>query len=219
MFAESLIIVEPRKLIGDALKSIIVEQQAFKDVIVAYTDSDISSSLVRNLHKQSIFLVSGQSPPKMRRTSQFIQHEYPNSTLVLLEDKFRSAVGFTLKTLTTHGYWTYGDSASDLVQGLIDAAHRKNSVSPSLRKYMFHTESGIMLTPPQANNQLYSMTPREQQLLQMISEHKSIQICALEMGITEKSTRNFLAKIMKKMNVNSTLELLWQIIDDGLIDH
>ena len=218
MFTETLIIVEPRKLIGDSLKSIFSEQHVFKDILVAYTDSDVSSSEIRKHHQQSIFLVSGQSSPKTRRTAQLIRSEYPNSTLVLLQDKFLGGEGLLLKMTETHGCWTYNDSVTDLMRGLIEAAHRRNSISPYLDEFMFHTEAGIMLSPPQANNRLYSLTPRELQLLQLIGEHKSLEICASEMGIAEKSTRNFLAKVMKKMNVNSAIELLWQIIDNGLVD-
>lgn len=213
-FPENLIIIEQRALIGNALKVLIDHEEIFPNVVHLCDPEDIPALMIEG--NRTIFLVCGSSYPGIIRTIRIIRDIYPAAIRVVLDERNRNGLVFIFKEHTIHGYWTYYDSISGLVSGLIYASLGVKSVSPRATQHIEHTPKGLKISPQLKEHPLNHLSPREKELLMLIGEGKTTQHCSDEMNLTTKSTWNLHERLKKKIGVNSSYELLLKAIEYGL---
>ena len=63
-----------------------------------------------------------------------------------------------------------------------------------------------------------ALTTREQQILRMVAEGRTTKEIATELYISPKTVENHRAKILEKLNLHSTIDLIRYAAKLGLID-
>ena len=217
LIPERLIIVEPRTLIRESLLALFLNTNVFPSIHLAQ-DGD-NTNFQTKWGATTVFLVAGSSYPRMSRTVLSIQASQPDSTIVILDEHFRSGGGLLVCGTKPHGYWTSHDSIGKIVDGIILAVNRHRSISPFIGKLLEHSaRKGMQLGPELKEHPLFKLSSRERQLFYLIANGMKIEACAAEMNIAKRTTVNLREKLMKKFNVKSGTELVWKAIIAGLVD-
>ncbi len=60
---------------------------------------------------------------------------------------------------------------------------------------------------------LYHLTPRELQVMWLISRGLSNKLCALQLGCSTRTIEAHRARIFKKLNVRNAVELVYKLKD------
>lgn len=97
-----------------------------------------------------------------------------------------------------HGYLLKEVGADDLVQAIFDVAAGKSVLDPQatarVLQLMRH-RGGI------ADDPVSSLSPQERRVLGLIAEGKTNKEVGNDLGLTEKTVKNYLANIFGKLNV------------------
>ena len=213
---ETLVIIEARKLIGESLQTAFKAGNAFSGVCVAGDWPDPVFSTKNN--GPLIFLVVVRSYLHTCQTIQKIAAACPEATIIILDEQFRSGAGLLVRDVTVHGYWTFQDTIKEITEGMVRARHRSRSLSPHVSESLRHSRrKGVQIAPSLLEHPLYKLSRRERQLFSLIAGGKKIEKCAEEMNIAKKTACNLREKLMKKFNVQSGTDLVWQAIEAGLL--
>jgi len=208
---EILVILEPRKLIGQSLYAAFTATNVFSNV---YISSDFSETI----EPPVLFLVAVHSYLQASQTLQLLQSMQPDATIVVLDEQFRIGGGLLVHDAIVHGYWTLHDSVQEITSGLIRAIRRAPSISPSANDYLRHSRrKGVQIAQNLSEHPFYKLSRRERQMFLLIASGKKTDACAAEMSIAKKTAYNLREKLMKKFNVKSATDLVWKVIEIGLV--
>ncbi len=218
IFPRTLVIFDARTLIGESLRTVFTNTNAFSSVCVV---SDCSSPVVTMKSGwPTIFLIVVHSYLRVRPTIRNVLAFQPDATIVILDEQFRSGGGLLLRDTVAHGYWTFHDSVEGIVDGILRASRRYPSISPHAAGHLHHhRRKGLQVGPGLLEHPVYKLSRRERELFHLIAEGKKIEACAEEMTIAKKTACNLREKLMRKFNVKSGTDLIWKAIEAGLVDH
>ena len=97
-----------------------------------------------------------------------------------------------------HGYLLKEVGADDLVHAILDVAAGKSVLDPqaTARVLQLMRHRGSVSDDP-----VSSLSPQERRVLSLIAEGKTNKEVGNELGLTEKTVKNYLANIFGKLNV------------------
>jgi len=130
----------------------------------------------------------------------------PSPRILVLSLYEEAPILFAALRAGAHGYITKGDSYDG--QALADAICRTVAgeaiygavVAQRIRDY--HQQRGSEALPPAER-----LTPREQEVLELLSDHKSNQEIAKELYISVKTVKTHVANILDKLHLDSRHEV------------
>jgi DNA-binding NarL/FixJ family response regulator len=106
----------------------------------------------------------------------------------------------------TAGCVLYDASADDLLKAIGAVAHGTPPVSPrvvtTLFSYVASLEHGDFTPPPTA------LTPREEQILQLVAEGMSNKEIAQTLYLQPQTVKNYVHQVLQKLNLNNRLKLI-----------
>lgn len=215
---EILVIFESRILIGESLRLLFSHKKVFRNVHIAHNLND--PILIECAKEPVIYLISGTSYSQIRKSVQFITQYSSEATVVILDELFRCGSGYFLTPFQVHGYWTFYDSAEQIVQGLLNAVERQKSLSQHAEEFLSHSsKNGIKMTATLTDHPFYRLSKREEELFRLTAEGKDFEQCVEEMNITPKAIRNLRKRLLNKMNLSSERDIIWKAIEMGFIDN
>jgi DNA-binding NarL/FixJ family response regulator len=109
------------------------------------------------------------------------------------------------------GYVLKAKASKDLVQALHDVAKGKYYMSPEISQTIidsYRAKPGV--APP-------SLTPREQQVLQLVAESKTTKEIASILDISVKTADTHRSHIMQKLDIHDTAGLVRYAIHHGIV--
>lgn len=154
--------------------------------------------------------------------TRLIKEKYPNIKVIILttfnEDEYifkglkNGADGYILK-----------DSDSDDIINAIKTAYNGNVLlNPEVAKKVVmalnsiktvSTDKGTKLVP---QNKLKLLTPREMDVARLIASGKSNKIICKTLFLTEGTVKNYVTRILEKLELNSRTELALYVKEAGL---
>lgn len=140
-----------------------------------------------------------------------IRRDVPATKIILLT--MHSDEMYILEAIRAgiSGYVLKNEAATDLVKAILDVnkglTHLSTKVSRAVVKgYLDKTK-----TPPDP------LSPRERQVLQLIAEGKTTKEVATLLGVSVKTADSHRTRIMKKLDMHGTAELVRYAIRTGLL--
>jgi len=112
------------------------------------------------------------------------------------------ANGYVLKTADPH----------DILQAVKDVYARKPVLDPSMAQKLFSQLSGADLFQP-----ISKLTEREVEVIELTASGGTNKAIGHQLGISERTVQNHLAKIFQKLNVQSRTEAVMKAISLGII--
>jgi two-component system response regulator DevR len=96
-----------------------------------------------------------------------------------------------------HGYLLKEIDGRGLVQAILDVAAGKSILDPAVTARVMK----LLKTSSNQHNLLESLSPQERRVLALIAEGKTNKEVGMEMTLSEKTVKNYLANIFDKLNV------------------
>ncbi|MDV5227485.1 two-component system response regulator NarL [Providencia rettgeri] len=101
------------------------------------------------------------------------------------------------------GYLLKDMEPEELITALKEAASGKMVVSPALTSVLAES---LKATRPQTDNNLLSLTPREADILALISQGLANKMIARKLDIAESTVKVHVKHLLKKLNLKSRVE-------------
>jgi two-component system response regulator DevR len=98
-----------------------------------------------------------------------------------------------------HGYLLKEVGANDLVHAIFDVASGKSVLDPGATARVLHLMR--QRGPATSNDPVSELSPQERRVLALIAAGKTNKEVGNELGLTEKTVKNYLANIFAKLNV------------------
>ena len=93
----------------------------------------------------------------------------------------------------------------------------RRAFDPSIAPRIRHTELGIRLDTPAGDRSISLLTAREQHVMRLLAEGRSVKLCAEMLGVAESTIENHRSRLMKKLGIHKSAELAVRAIRDGLL--
>jgi DNA-binding NarL/FixJ family response regulator len=117
------------------------------------------------------------------------------------------------------GYVVKESAADRLVQGLLAVSRGEYFLDSSLSQSVVKRLVDFPEKEARITDRGYgALTTREQQILRMVAEGRTTKEIATELYISPKTVENHRAKILEKLNLHSTIDLIRYAAKLGLID-
>ncbi len=110
------------------------------------------------------------------------------------------------------GYLVKTRTAEDLVQAIREVSRGGVYLSPSISR------EATMACLSGRDNPEVELSPREREVLQLVAEGKTTKEAAVLLGISVKTAESHRARIMEKLDLHGTAELVRYAIRQGLIE-
>lgn len=206
-----VVLADDHEMVREALARILEDCGRIQVVALA-ADAAQALDAVRELRPEIVVLdysmpVEG-APDIIRK----LLREVPGVKILVLT--VHENVHYAVRVLKAgaHGYIIKAAAVDELVEG-IDAVHQGQIyVSPSISQEVLQQ----LARPSRDRAGIDLLSQREFDLLRMLGEGKSLQQCARQMDVTTSTASTYRARIMEKLNLSTTAELIRFAIENNL---
>jgi DNA-binding NarL/FixJ family response regulator len=140
--------------------------------------------------------------------------EFPNVKVVALSERSDRRSVLEMLKAGASGYVLKQCPFEELACAIRNAASNKMYLSPQISGTVVE---GYIHRQAENEDSAYSiLTPREREVLQLITEGKSTKVIAKELYVSSKTIDWHRSQLMKKLGVQSVAELVKYAINEGL---
>ncbi len=207
-----ILIADDHVLIREGFKKLINREVDMEVTAEARNASEVIEK-IRNQHFDVIVLdihMPGKSGLELLKD---LRERDPDTKVLILsmhpEDRFAVR---SLKA-GAYGYITKESAPDELVEAVRKIYAGNRYVSPKLAEMLASD-----LTEPQEEARHQKLSDREFQILQLIGEGNSVLEIAEELSLSQSTVNTYRHRILEKMKMNSTAELIHYVVKNNLID-
>lgn len=219
-----IVLIDDHKLFREGVKYILECEPSFK-IVGEGDDGKVAAQLVGK-HKPDVVLMDINMPEMngIQATVNLVR-DYPNTSVIILSiHDDESYVAHALKT-GAKGYLLKEMSPDALVKGINIVREGGSYLHPrithKLIQEFLRLEDGTPFERAEivANYRkpLHLLTYRECEVLQLLAGGKSNRGVAVSLSISEKTVKNHVSNILRKMNVNDRTQAVLVAIRKGWV--
>ena len=209
--AIKVLLADDHTIVRQGLKLILAQQPDFQVIGEAATGQQ-AAELAEKL-RPDLVLMDVQMPELngIEATRRMVAANPRIRVLVLSMHKEALYVREVLKA-GARGYILKDAIDTELLNAMRSVAHGDGYISPAV--------SGALLTDyrEQSSNPLDLLTTREREVLQLIAEGKTNKEVSTKLNLSGYTVDSHRGKIMEKLNLHSTGELVRFAVKNGLVD-
>lgn len=144
-----------------------------------------------------------------------IRKSFPDVRVVILS--MHSAEEYVLQAMQcgANGYLVKSDSPLELELALKSVAHSDTFLSSAVSK---HVISGYLNRQKSSVDSWSSLTPRQREVLQLISEGGSTRTIATKLKLSTKTVETYRAQLMNALDIHDVPGLVLYAIGKGLVE-
>ncbi len=147
--------------------------------------------------------------------SAFLSHNGPAAVLLLDEAPHHRRLSLALK-LPVVGYFTRGIGGDDLIEAIGHLAAGRSAFDVSVGDVVQQTSDGWRLREKKASP-LFKLTGREIEVLRLIALGNTVRACADKLQLAPSTVDNHKSRLMKKLGLHKTTELVRFAVRVGVI--
>lgn len=206
-----LLIVDDHVIMRDGLKRVFNDEEDM--VVVGEAANGLECiNFLRNSMCDVVLLDVAMPKRDGMSTMQQIRHEWPSLPVLVLSMYPEDQYAIRMLKIGASGYLTKEADYEELVSAVRKVAYGKKYISASVGDLLAETLDQDQPEVPHA-----SLSNRELQILLMIAGGKPITLIANELALSAKTVGTYRARILKKMRMKSTAELIHYAIKYALI--
>lgn len=213
-----LMIVDDHPLFREGLKTIVNRDKKY--TVVAEAGNGKEGITLGKQHKPDIMLVDISMPGKNGiQMIRELRDALPSTSFIIIS--MHSEADYIVEAFRAGatGYMIKESAASNLIQGLDTVAKGELFLDSALslevifKLMQSKTDVGTTQRDPYS-----SLTSREQEVMRMLAEGMTTKDVARKLFISPKTVENHRTNLMKKLGLQSTVELIRYAARLGLID-
>lgn len=187
------------------------------DVVRAISDVQYGLACCPRLKPDVLVLSGSAGCEAIDEATKLVEHKQIEH-LLLLDDRPREcAIYYALRTPRV-SYFTRQSPVKELVAGILKIAHQgQRAFDPLVAERVRRTPHGFRLDGPNDHKSVALLTRREQQVMRLLAQGKSVRDCAEHLQLAESTVDNHKSRLMKKLQVHKASQLTCLAIRDGLI--
>lgn len=161
--------------------------------------------------------------PRIGNTTPFgvsrkLRAACPKVRMIFLDESTRELHVRVAVDVGASGYWTRRDSIDQLRKAVYRVAGGRRSFCPSTRKYIAPTRRGIRFCPSSSDAALALLSRRELEVMLLLVRGMKTQETAEAMCIAANTVSSHRIRLMKKLNVHKTVDLVRLAQREGLLE-
>lgn len=213
-----LMIVDDHPLFREGLKAIVNRDERF--TIVAEAGNGKEGIELAKKHCPDVMLVDISMPGKNGiQVIRELKDVLPDTRFVIVS--MHSEADYIVEAFRAGamGYMIKESAANNLVKGLETVAKGELFLDSALSQEVVFKLLQAKSTPSGGESDPYStLTAREQEVMRMLAEGLTTKEVAAKLYISPKTVENHRTNLMKKLGLQSTVELIRYAARLGLID-
>ena len=173
--------------------------------------------LARNLKPDVVVLDLYMPELNGLEATRQIHHELPRTEVLIFTMHETEQLVREVLAAGARGYVLKSDAGRHLVSAVEALSHHK----PFFTAKVSQTLLDAYLKSPKTDEEgqlVRTLTPREREIVQMLAEGKSNKEVASRLSISVKTVETHRATVMRKLEINSIVELVHYAIRNGLVE-
>lgn len=201
----SILIVDDSELVRTGLKALLevnAEARGVKLRVVGESASVAGAVAEAARLKPNVVLLDIRLPDGSGLTAckQILEQE-SESKILILTSVIDDSLVYDAMSSGAHGYLLKEINAQGLCQAIVDVADGKFILDPSLTSRVLSLVRSNS-TPPAEQNKLAILSLQERRVLALVAEGKTNKEIAEQMGLSDKTVKNYLSNVFEKLKIN-----------------
>lgn len=213
-----LMIVDDHPLFREGLKTIINRDRNYS--VVAEAGNGKEGITLGKQHEPDIMLVDISMPGKNGiQMIRDLKDNLPDTRFIIIS--MHSEADYIVEAFRAgaSGYMVKESAASNLIKGLDTVARGELFLDDALsQEVVFKLLQAKGSTEEERQDPYSTLTSREQEVMRMLAEGLTTKDVAAKLYISPKTVENHRTNLMKKLGLQSTVELIRYSARLGLID-
>jgi two-component system invasion response regulator UvrY len=208
-----ILLVDDHAIVRDGFRRILAD--AFPDLTCGEAgNAEQALELVRNDKWDVIVLdisMPGRGGLEALKDIQLLRPEVPVLMMTMYpEDQY------ALRALRSgaSGYITKGSAPDDVVEAVKKVLAGGKYVSPTLAEHL----ATRLVSPDTGRPRHESLSDRELQVLRMLAKGMTVKEIGFDLHLSEKTISTYRTRVLEKMNLRTTAELMRYAIRADLVD-
>lgn len=191
-------IVNPQELVRVGIRTLL-ESVADFTVVGEATSRMEALPLILQLKPDIVILDLRVQDGKGIETAKDILANLPSTRLLFLADNLNDTILLSAVATGAHGYVLQDAGADTLLHALRTITKGQSYLDPSVTRHTFAYLRKLADREPERG--LHLLSPQEQRLLPLIAQGKTNKEIAAELGLSDKTIKNYLANVYTKLHL------------------
>jgi DNA-binding NarL/FixJ family response regulator len=213
--AVRLVVVARHRLDGDALAALLASHQGLEVLCATTRADDALSACHQQLPHVIILDAALMNRENGYDVASFLPQDGEVAVLLLDDAPDRRRLSGALK-LPVVGYFTRGISGDDLVEAIRGLAAGRSAFDVGVGHLVQQTPDGWQLRDTR-HPTVSKLTVREIEVLRLIALGNTVRECAEKLQLAPSTVDNHKARLMKKLGLHRTTELVRFAVREGVI--
>ncbi|MET0300454.1 MAG: response regulator transcription factor [Flavitalea sp.] len=204
----SLILVEDHTIFLEGLSSILSKLD-YLDITARFADGESALSYINNKSVDLVFLdisLPGKRGPEI---CSEIKNLNKQTKVIALSNHSEKHIIMEMLGAGANGYLLKNASLPDLENAISLVMQGQMAIPEEIREIVF-TSNNTIAGPPK-------LTKREKEILQLVADGLTTSAIATKLFVSTQTVESHRYNLMKKFEVNNSINLVRQAIEMGLI--
>lgn len=191
-------IINPQELVRVGIRTLLNSVVDFTVVGEAASRTD-ALPLIHQLKPDIVMLDLRAQDGKGIETAKSILSDLPGTRLLFLADNLNDSILLSAVATGAHGYVLQDAGIETLLHALRTITQGQSYLDPGVTRHTFAYLRRLADREPERGRHLLS--PQEQRLLPLIAQGKTNKEIAAELGLSDKTVKNYLANVYTKLHL------------------
>jgi DNA-binding NarL/FixJ family response regulator len=207
-----VVLADDHGMVREALAQILQESGCISVVGQAADGTQIIDTTVK---AQPDVLVLDYTMPQLDTPSMIASLVKLQPQLKILILTVHESIHYAVKALESgaHGYVIKSAAVAELVEAINTVFHEGVYISPKVSQRVIQH----LRRPKKERVGLEALSQREFEILRILGAGMSLKECAHHLNITTSSASTYRARLMEKLNLHTTAELIRCALENGLV--
>jgi DNA-binding NarL/FixJ family response regulator len=207
-----VVLADDHGMVREALAQILQESGCISVVGQAADGTQIIDTTVK---AQPDVLVLDYTMPQLDTPSMIASLVKLQPQLKILVLTVHESIHYAVKALESgaHGYVIKSAAVAELVEAIKTVFHEGVYISPKVSQRVIQH----LRRPKKERVGLEALSQREFEILRILGSGMSLKECAQHLNITTSSASTYRARLMEKLNLHTTAELIRCALENGLV--
>ena len=207
-----LLIADDHEILREGLKYVVSHSRDIS-VVGEAEDAESTLQLCRTTPADVLLLDVSMPGPGVLDTIKSVKTIRPELRILVLSVHPEEQYARRVLAAGADGYLTKNHSSSELASAVHQVQNGRKYLTPSLAQEL----ALDLARGRKAHDAPEMLSNREYQTLLQLGAGKGVQEIASALNLSPKTVRTYRARIMEKMNLKSTAEIIFYVLDRKLI--